>query len=1132
MTLSGVADLPNLSGWWKLDEGSGTAVSDSSGNGYDGTLYGTPDWGTDFLFENVLNFNGSTNQVKMPGYLGVSGGQSRTVCAWIKTTQLSGGIVNYGSNVDGGRWLFILDGNGKLQLGISGGNIKSTQVVADGQWHHVTGMLEAPAEGPTRVRHLRLYIDGQPAAGTYTNPDTIINTIPEYPVRIGVIEGPAGTLGSYFAGRIHDVRMYDTALTAEEIQQFFLGDLDLVGSGTSEDPYQITTAEQLVLIGTIPAFLDDCFILNNDIVFDLNTHRDYIFSRALIAPDMDTNAGFMGTPFTGVFDGNHHVIRNLTIIGFNIEYIGLFGKCESAIIKNLILEDMYIFGWISAVYDNSYYYYIGGIVGCQINGTISGCSADGSIELEIELSYVHRSNIPYMGGIVGYQDNGKIYDCSAAVSVLNTGIYSSYYGTISSCSGGLAGYQNGGTIEHCYATGPVEAQSNTESNAGGLVGYQNDGTVDHCYATGSVEVLESGKSYAGGLIGYQNNGTIKRCYSTGSTEASAFNIASTGGLVGYQKSGTIDQCYSISNSFGFTSQDVVYDPSLYTSAGGLVGESCGIICNCYTISETIASSLSNKSYAGGLVGYTKGTVNDCYARGSVSAFRYDDYYTFYCGGLVGRNNNGTINRSFATCVILGNDYYRQGLFGYQSGESAVTENCFWDTQTSGTEIGYNSSSYGTIINVFGKTTVEMQQFDIFISAGWDFVGEEENGTNDFWRMCLDKMDYPRLSWEYSTNGDFDCPDGVGLEDLESLVYHWLTADSDPAFNYACDGSGDGFVGQEDLAILSQNWLEELWEVPLVSVSPRTIFFAADEGGNDPNWQEVIIQNAGIGTLEWAIESEEPVPDWLFIDPVSGSLGRGEGQSLTLSADISGLAAGDYAYTFGVADPNAANSPQTVTVNLHIRGLVAYWALDEEGGTTAADSSGNGHRGTLVDFADPNSSWTAGQVGNCLAFDGSDDRVDVNGYAGIGGTQPRTVCAWIQLSSTASTGTILSYGGSDLRSSWLFMVNSDRKLQLGVNEGNMIGNPVLAAGRWYHVAAVLEDWDSDGLTVGDLRLYIDGQEVSGTYKNPNEAIFTGNTYPVRIGTHVSVNYFFGGRIDELQLYDAALSPGQIALLATE
>jgi hypothetical protein len=62
--------------------------------------------------------------------------------------------------------------------------------------------------------------------------------------------------------------------------------------------------------------------------------------------------------------------------------------------------------------------------------------------------------------------------------------------------------------------------------------------------------------------------------------------------------------------------------------------------------------------------------------------------------------------------------------------------CFWDTQTSG-----QAESDGGI----GKTTAEMQTVSMFHEAGWDFVVETENGTEDIW-WILESQDYPRLWW--------------------------------------------------------------------------------------------------------------------------------------------------------------------------------------------------------------------------------------------------------------------------------------------------------------------------------------------------------------------------------------------------
>ena len=56
---------------------------------------------------------------------------------------------------------------------------------------------------------------------------------------------------------------------------------------------------------------------------------------------------------------------------------------------------------------------------------------------------------------------------------------------------------------------------------------------------------------------------------------------------------------------------------------------------------------------------------------------------------------------------------------------------------------------------------------------WDFVGESANGENETWRMCEDDMAFPRLSWEFSKNGDFACGDGVDITDLQALADNWL-----------------------------------------------------------------------------------------------------------------------------------------------------------------------------------------------------------------------------------------------------------------------------------------------------------------------------------------------------------------------
>jgi hypothetical protein len=75
-----------------------------------------------------------------------------------------------------------------------------------------------------------------------------------------------------------------------------------------------------------------------------------------------------------------------------------------------------------------------------------------------------------------------------------------------------------------------------------------------------------------------------------------------------------------------------------------------------------------------------------------------------------------------------------GLVPYDDGSLNA---CFWDIQVS----GQTTNAGGT-----GKGTVEMRTASTFLDAGWDFVDETENGTEDIW-WILEGQDYPRLWWE-------------------------------------------------------------------------------------------------------------------------------------------------------------------------------------------------------------------------------------------------------------------------------------------------------------------------------------------------------------------------------------------------
>ena len=162
----------------------------------------------------VLSFDGVDDYVEIPGFTGISGGQARTTCAWIRTSQMGGSILSYGDGTSLGDWLFLVSSTGTLQLGVSGGNIIGTTFIADDQWHHVAAVLEAPPSGPSTVQDLRLYVDGILENGTYANPGLELNTGSALPVQIGTKSNPQNY---FYQGLIDDVRIYDRALSDVEI---------------------------------------------------------------------------------------------------------------------------------------------------------------------------------------------------------------------------------------------------------------------------------------------------------------------------------------------------------------------------------------------------------------------------------------------------------------------------------------------------------------------------------------------------------------------------------------------------------------------------------------------------------------------------------------------------------------------------------------------------------------------------------------------------------------------------------------------------------------------------------------------------------------------------------------------------
>jgi hypothetical protein len=99
-------------------------------------------------------------------------------------------------------------------------------------------------------------------------------------------------------------------------------------------------------------------------------------------------------------------------------------------------------------------------------------------------------------------------------------------------------------------------------------------------------------------------------------------------------------------------------------------------------------------------------------------------------------------------------------------------------------------------------------------------------------------------------------------------------------------------------------------LPVISLSPAQLNYAADASGNATGAQSFLVSNSGGGTLNWTISPDQT---WITAGPLSGS----DSDYVTVSVDPSGKTAGTYNGTITVSDPNAVNSPQIVNVQLEV-----------------------------------------------------------------------------------------------------------------------------------------------------------------------------------------------------------------------
>ena len=231
--------------------------------------------------------------------------------------------------------------------------------------------------------------------------------------------------------------------------------------------------------------------------------------------------------------------------------------------------------------------------------------------------------------------------------------------------------------------------------------------------------------------------------------------------------------------------------------------------------------------------------------------------------------------------------------------------------------------------------------------------------------------------------------------------------------------------------------------------------------------------------------------------------------------------------YGYRDGQLLVTAEASTAAAPTSGLVAHWKFDENTGTTTADSSGNGHTGTLTNGP----AWTTGQTNAALSFDGVNDQVVNNGIANL--TNNFTISFWAQPTTTHeidSENTTGIGGTSGQRYALWPLWHTNGHAGAGVSVGTngvsvyessdyympatLVYSGTLSG--WTHVAVVYENKQP--------KLYINGSLVRTGLTSPMSFVHIN---PLEIGG--DVYGYYGGKLDEIRVYNRSLSAAEVATL---
>lgn len=440
------------------------------------------------------------------------------------------------------------------------------------------------------------------------------------------------------------------------------------------------------------------------------------------------------------------------------------------------------------------------------------------------------------------------------------------------------------------------------------------------------------------------------------------------------------------------------------------------------------------------------------------------------------------------------------------------------------------------------------------NSAWTFDGDTEVTVNIFANAALELHvpNSPTGGWGYSVYPDLVLERAVAtVSDLSKPNFE--NKDPYPFYFQLADGPW-GWQGYRDvLATYVDDYLNTPNELPAnnsaekdqwlirwsqisgydltrymvtnwgLEVSPSAIAEVA--ALNFPEWMpligrdDVVASHIGESVTFNVLDNDLTLDGMTVVDsftPVSsGTLVDNGSGSFTFTPAMN--QSGDATFTYVVSNVSGQTSDQTVTIGPPKP--FAWWKLDDTDGTSVVDSSGNNRDGSVTGAV-----WSDGAIGGGLKFDGVDDEARFGNGPSLSGKTDFTLAAWVRTTMT-STGVIIQQRNGGFNGEYQLKVNPNGTLGFFLYGNNAYqydfsSTATINDGEWHHVAAVRSG--TNGL------LYIDGVQAAtaaGPVRDLAASIGVGVGADIRDN-----NKHFSGTMDDIRIYDTALTAADIALLS--